>query len=371
MQSPEFPDHLADAQQLEIAAKRQMKRGLALLENTSAADLREAAQCFAEAIELRRRLPLETYSWWRYGLIAAWMNRADALTRLGSTDELSEALRCYDEALKQLGELPMSESPLFVRRLAIAWLNRGVTLLKQNTAASLAQAVESFRESIAAGQNFFSCEPSEDKTLLAIAWMNLGNALIQQTPPKASDALVATRKALSFCGDEKNNLVAARTGSRARHVLCQAVARLLSERDHAESQRGEWLAAATDAVDDGLALARHWAARGSEEFAEAAAELFHFGCRAFQSYQPHFLTEFLLENLDPSRQGGAFVTNLKMHSSAVDAIWRVLGRWKQHDFKSVNTPQFAELLENLRELRLTEERLAELRRGLQSDQKTT
>src|SRR5262245_42422313 len=117
------PEARAAAQQRDDQANARLLRGLELLEANTPASLREAVQCFDDAITLRRELPLSENCWFRYGLIAGWMNRGDALTRLGSADELGEALRCYDEALSQLRELPMHESPLFIRRLAIAWLN--------------------------------------------------------------------------------------------------------------------------------------------------------------------------------------------------------------------------------------------------------
>ena len=50
-----------------------------------------------------------------------------------------------------------------------------------------------------------------------------------------------------------------------------------------------------------MKLARHWEARGEGRFHDLAGELFRFGARVYQMHQPHFLSEFLLENLDPLR----------------------------------------------------------------------
>ena len=354
----------ATTEQRDERANERLLRGLALLEENTPASLREAVGCFDEAIELRTVLPLAANPWFRYGLIAGWMNRGDALTRLGSADDLSEALRCYDEALTHLRELPMNESPLFIKRLAIAWLNRGFTLMKQATPVSGTGAVESFREARAAARNFFSANPVAGAVLLAGAWMNLANALVQLSPPEADDARKATNEALKLCRPtEPNDPSVAEVGFKARHILCQALARLLTEDGLPPTQRDALVAEAAEAVDDGMALARQWEARGANQFRSQAADLFHFGCRVYQTHQPHFLTEFLLENLDPARSDGAFANDLQMHSSARDALWHSLAAFQREGFKAVNTPRFAAMLERLRELRITNERLEELRRA--------
>lgn len=365
MLKPVSPGIFVTPEQRDERANERLVRGLALLEENTPASLREAIGCFDEAIELRSGLPLAENCWFRYGLIAGWMNRGDALTRLGSADELREALRCYDEALTHLRELPMNESPLFIKRLAIAWLNRGVTMMKQATPGSVAQAVQSFREAIAAARNFHSANTVEGTVLLAGAWMNHANALIQLSPPEAGDARDATNEALKLCRPtEQNDASVAEIGFKARHILCQALAHLLAERSIDSKQRERLLSEATDVVDDGMALARHWEARGANQFRAQAADLFRFGCRVYQTHQPHFLTEFLLENLDPARSDGAFASNLQMHSSALDAIWHSLAEFQREGFSAVNTPRFAGMLERLRELRITEERVGKLRREI-------
>ncbi len=353
----------AAATELDERANARLLRGLTLLEANTPVSLREAASCFAEAIELRRQLPLAENCWFRYGLIAGWMNRGDALTRLGSADELREALRCYDEALLHLRELPMHVSPLFIKRLAIAWLNRGITLMKQATPASVPEAGQSFREAIAAAHNFFAVNPAEGNALLAGAWMNCGNALIQSLPPDAAGARASEKEALQLSRfSEQTDDASAELGFKARHVLCQALAQLLAESGQSSTRGDELLAEATDVVDEGMALARHWEARGANQFRAQAANLFHFGCRVYQTHQPHFLTEFLLENLDPARSDGALPGQLQMHAAATDALWRTFSELQRDGFKAMNSPRFDDFLEQLRDLRITGERLATLRR---------
>jgi len=356
---------LAAAQQRDAQANAHLLRGLELLEESSTASLREAVQCFDNTIALRCELPLAENCWFRYGLIAGWMNRGDALTRLGSADELCEALRCYDEALSHLRELPMHESPLFIKRLAIAWLNRGFTLMKQAAPGSMTLAVESFQEASAAARNFFSANPVEATVLLAGAWMNHGNASIRLSPPDAEKASRSVKESLKLCRDtERSVAVVAEIAFKARHILCQALAHQLAQSGLTAVQRDALLTEASDIVDDGMALARDWEVRGAVQFRPLATDLFRFGCRVYQAHQPHFLTEFLLENLDPAQSDGALADNLSMHASALDALWRSLGKFQREGFKAINTPQYEQMLDSLRELRVTEERLAALRQGV-------
>lgn len=351
---------LEAARELDARAKVHMQRGIALLAENKPEGLREAVKCFDEAIAMRRQLPFAANAWFRYGFIAGWLNRGDALTRLGSANDLQEALRSYDEALAQLRELPMAESPLFIRRLAIAWMNRGVTCLAGGSPANLFQASSSFLEAIAAAQHFSTKNPEEGRILLAQAWMNRANALIRLDPPQAEAARSAAKKALKFAAvTEKDDVTAAALGFSARHILCQSLAHLLST--DATSDRDALMHEASETVDEGMALARIWESRDAQQFRSQSAELFQFGCRVYQAHQPHFLTEFLLENLDPTKSDGSFAGDLRMHASAADALWRALLDLHRDGFKNINTPCFNEMLDQLRELRLTEEHLTKLR----------
>ncbi len=346
------------ASQLDQQANAHLLRGLALLEENRIPSLRAAVRCFDEAIALRCQLPIAENCWFRYGLIAGWLNRADALTRLGSAEELSEALRSYDAAFAHLRELPMNESPLFVKRLAIAWLNRGCTLLKRAAPGDVAAAVESLGEAVTAAGNFSTGNATEGHALLAAAWMNQANALIRLSPPEAASARGVAVAALQCCGPmERSDAGTAWIAFSARHILCQALAHLLANRDGTADQRTEWFHTATDVVDDGLALARHWEARGDHQFQSQAVELFRFGCRVYQLHQPHFLTEFLLEHLESARPDGERAGQQQIFASAMDALWRSLGELQREGFRAINTPGFARILERLRELRITEDRV--------------
>lgn len=358
---------LARAQKLDADANTHLLQGLALLEANTPGSLRDAVECCNAAIALRKQLPLATHPWYRYGLIAGWLNRGDALTRLGTPAQLLEALHSFDEGLRELRQLPMHESPLFVQRLAIAWLNRGVALLAFDTARTTTEAAANFAEAIAAAKNFARQSPAEGRRLLAGAWVNRSNALIRLDPPNAAAAHAAAKETLALTAtDEKADVSAAAITFKALHVLCQATAEQLAKTEVSSPARAELLAEATDAVDRGLALARHWQACGETRFNRAMTDLFRFGCRAFQLHQPHFLTEFLLENLDPTKTDATFAQQLSLHECAAESLWHTLAAVHRDSFRQLNTPQLEKTLALFGELRVTRDRLAQLQQRLQA-----
>jgi tetratricopeptide (TPR) repeat protein len=339
-----------------------MKRGIALLNKNMAAELTGALSCFERAIAWRRSLPLRETPWYRYLLAAGWMNRGDALTRLGSTENLGAAVSSYDQALALLQTLDLANDPRFRKRLALAWMNRGVTLQAPGTASSVLEALASFDEAIALFREPTVVNDSEARSILTCGLTNRGNALllIERAAPALARASVEEALAL-IAGLEQQEVSAAETGLKARHILCRAIALQLA--DHGATPVSEDLVAAvTDVVDDAMKLARSWEVRDEHRLRDLAEELFQFGARAYQIHQPHFLAEFLLENLDPRQTAGVFPPNQKLHSAASETIASALAAIQREGFRSINTPRFDRFLERIRQLRIAQTRLDELSR---------
>lgn len=344
-------------------ASRWMKRGIAFLNKNTAADLTGSLSCFERAIAWRRSLPLRETPWYRYLLAAGWMNRGDALTRLGTTENLTTAVRSYDQALALLQTLDPTSDPRFRKRLALAWMNRGVTLQAQGTASSVRDALGSFDEAIALFRDPAAVDDTEARSILACGLTNRGNALLVIEPAAPALARASVEEALALIASvEQQEFSAAETGLKARHILCRAIAHQLAAATTAMA-RENLVAAATDAADDAMKLARGWEARGERRFRNLADELFRFGVRAYQTHQPHFLTEFLLENLDPSHSTDSFPANPKMHQAAAEAIDSACAKIRRDMFGTLNTPQFDRSLQMLCQLRITQTRLGELRRA--------
>jgi tetratricopeptide (TPR) repeat protein len=339
-----------------------MHRGIDLLNAGEEAGLEEAVRCFDQAIALRRTLPLAENANHRYGLAAGWMNRGDAMARLGTRERLAESVSSYDEALTLLRSLPLKENPLYPRRLAIAWINRGEARLKENSGVAGTEARDCFRKALAVLDDSSAVAIVDLALLRAGALTNLASALLNCSDGKAREARSLAQRALALVRDEEqNDPTAAEAGMKARHVACRSIA--VESRD-GQSIPPELIALATEAVDEGLALARHWELRGKSGFRALSEDLFRFGCRIYQVGQPHFLAEFILESLDPQKAAGVPPLNSNLHEAALAALWNAVKEMQRDGFSSVTSPGFEQLLENLRELRVTDDRLEQLRRHM-------
>ncbi|MES2597795.1 MAG: tetratricopeptide repeat protein [Verrucomicrobiota bacterium] len=285
---PETTDEERHAQ-----ANQWTQRGIALLSAPVSRDLLEALGCFDEAIRLREHLPLETQPWYRWGLTAGWMNRADALSRLGRAEE---ALVAYDRALVHLQQLPLEMEPAFRWRLGLAWMNRALTLHDlgadhdEAALASLDAAIEALSHP--------ALTTPRDQGTLGCAWMNRAALLMEKEPARPREALEAVMKALPCLAPlERTDLVAADAALKARHLSCQAIATLLETPPVPVDEADDWIMTATDQLEEALALADFWQSRA--DFSATTLQLFRFGCRIYLAFQPHFLGEFMLDVLRP------------------------------------------------------------------------
>jgi hypothetical protein len=74
--------------------------------------------------------------------------------------------------------------------------------------------------------------------------------------------------------------------------------------------------AATDAIEDGLALAREFETRGVSGLLPLASRLFRLGAQIYRVHQPHFLGEFVLESLSSP----SFAGDREIHAAAAEAL---------------------------------------------------
>ncbi len=336
-----------------------MHQGMDLANENSATTLEQAIRCFDEAIALRRTLPLEENHFFRYGLSAGWINRGDALARLGGSHFLVEAIKSYDEALTLLESLPLEENTLYPRRLAITWINRGIALQQQEASGGRWEAVECFREAIEVLEHPSGGEIADGWSLLAGTWTNLAGALMGAGEEDEEGARSAAHKALALIkSSERTNVLSAEAGLKARHVLCRlAVKSILNKRPLSKVVMTE----ATDAVEEALALTRHWKFGGATGLAPLVREIFRFGCRIYENSLPHFLAEFLMEGLAPEAFDEAIFRDPETLDAAQAAIWGVMANLQIDGFQFVATPRFEPFLSDIQELRKVEERLHQLR----------
>jgi hypothetical protein len=310
----------AEVEQINADASVLMKRGIAYLEEPRREAPIDALHCFDEALELRRRVPVDHSPFQAYLLAACLLNRADALVRMNDTGPLAAALASYDEGIEVLRHLPLGENPLYPRRLALGHQNRGLALLTRNDEGDLAAAAAAFTEALAV-LDLEEAQGIEDRDYVrAVVWVNLANAHAAEEGdgPHAAARHAATR-AVAFVADiEASNAAAADAGLRARHLLCRLCAHRLSQSGD-EREMPEDVHEATDAVDDGLSLIRSWEQRGGTWFRPLAFDLFRFGARVYAHYQPQFLEEFIEDNMDPEASSTAYIESPEMMMAAQEA----------------------------------------------------
>ena len=310
----------SEAQAIDAEASILMKRGIRLLSDARTDSASEALVCFDDALELRSRLPIDEVPVFRYGLAACWLNRADALVRLGDAAQISVALRAYDAGIALLHVLPLGEDPRFPRRLAMALQNRGLVLQSQGGAVA-AEAIMAFTGAIAVLEHDHAALIPDRQYLMATVWMNLANARASEAAAESGPlARQAALRAIALVADvEENDADAAEVGLKVRHVLCQALSTPLSLTFAHDETMPDDVHEATDAVDDGLGLARRWEQKGVVRFRALAYDLFRFGARVFAIYQPQFLNEFIAENMDPRQSSAAYVESAEMRAAAQEA----------------------------------------------------
>ena len=310
----------AEVQSINDAASVLMKRGIAYLEEPRREAAIDALHCFDEALGLRRRVPAGYSPFQGYLLAACLLNRADALVRLNDPSALAAALGSYEEGIEVLRALPLDQDPRYPRRLAMACQNRGLALQIRGQEGDAEASAATFAEAIEVLDHERCTAVSDRDYLRAVVWLNIASLrAVDAAPESHAAAREAALRALAYVqGIEKHDLKAATAGLHARHVLCRLCADSLAQSDD-EADMPDDVHEATDAVDEGLALVRSWERRGVEAFRAFAFDLFRFGARVYARYQPHFVDEFIAENMDPAESSPGFVDSPDMRLAAHEA----------------------------------------------------
>jgi tetratricopeptide (TPR) repeat protein len=226
-------------------------------------------------------------------LAIAWMNRGNALQRLDEPSR-TDAIGAYDQAISRLERLPLTHYPAWAISLGAAWLNRGHALL----ALDPSQAESSLQRAVRVLEAVSDPDHPAARRNLAGAWVNLAELHLSRLAH--TEAGTFAEKALACVRPHEDQDAAYATlGLQARRSRCAAYGHALLATTDDDVLRDE-LAKAGDLVDEGLALARLWETRGVSDLRMLAGRLFRFGARLYARHQPHFLNEFLTEQLhDP------------------------------------------------------------------------
>lgn len=311
-----------EVEEINSQASVLMKRGIELMQDARPDRITEALDCFDRARELRGGLPIDSNPALGYGLAACWLNRAEALIRAGEQSRISEAIQACDEGITLLRRLPLDADARYPRRLAVALQNRGLAQQMRDGPAS-EQALASLGDAIAVLELNASQAIPDRRFMLAAIWINVAIGWASREGAAAADAgREAASRSIELVRDlEKDDAGAAEAGLKARHVYCQILAKRLGlTAAAANAGVPEDVHEATDLVDDGLNLARHWEQNGVSRFRNIAYDLFRFGTRVYNRFQPQFLNEFVLDNLDAARSSQQYVDSPEMRSATEEAM---------------------------------------------------
>lgn len=350
-----------------------LARAQAHAEQATAESLAEAARAYECAITLLRARPTTDLALCR-DLAVAHLNHGNTLQQLASPETLAASVVAYDAAIALLSSSDFSAQPAAQNTCGAAWINRGHAFHRQGTPDALAAAAESHRSAIAVLQTL-PLDPSPATTPEAVfnhrlnlagAWMNLANTLLDSPAltRRYSNAREAATHALDLISRDdlpSQHPAAAEISLLARRARCDALGHLIFAVSDPELAR-DLTEEAGDLIDDGLALVRLWEQRGLPNFRPLAARLYHFGAQLYRLRQPHFLAEFLLENLDPEKNPGATPADPNLLAIADEAIAAALQTLRAPRIVRADDPATQRQIETLRALQAAELRLAELRR---------
>ena len=313
-----------------MESERHMLTGIARLQD---GDWEAALGHFERALEIRQvgRWRDDPQSAWI--LAAAWINRSDALRQLGRTHDGIQSLDC---AIDAMNHVPLEKNSGYADRLILAWINRA-TACGEIGCNDEALAAFSQAESLLADR---LANPSAARRLLA-SMLHANRARILLDLGRLVDGWSDSRTAVALTTPTAWDGESAVVGICARGIHCRALAMLLDDPAH-RGLEPDWIARATDLVEEALEMARRSGYQG-----EWLDGLVRYGARIYRICQPHFLVEFIGESLPPTanpvlrRQLGGELILAK-----VDLELRV----REHPHDNDLVAREIRLLENLQQL---------------------
>ncbi len=194
--------------------------------------------------------------------------------------------------------------------------------------------------------------------MLAVALANTSRARSLLFPATTADSEKEAREALAWIeGYDAGDWELLNLDLTARLSLCVAL----------RSQDGTAASAPeiTDLVEEGLAhLRSHLSVGGQIElFETVAGQLFRCGAEVYGEHMPRFLSDYLLDHLDPARGSGGLERSPSCHEAAVETLWAETGRLKRDGFATLGTEEYERKAELESEWHRCREQLAEIRAG--------
>lgn len=334
-----------------------LQRGLCRFSTGDAGRVADALADFDAAVALRGALPLEDEEV-RWGLATALMHRADALHRMEG--RAADARAAFDDAIHHLRQLPYQDNPTTLQRLALACANRGLV------AEDPEEARRGFDECIA-----LLPSPVNPPQLLTLgsALLNRGRHSLQVAADPDACAADARRVLELLAPHERNHPAPAELSLQARHLLAHALCGWLDESRRGAGSKDDWVGDATDAVEEALAVERHWEQLGFPGLRPLACEIYQLGLHVYRVRQPHFLAEFLVESMDPEMSPGAPFGDPGFQAATGRALHQAVNEAVQRATAAAGDPVLQEKQQGiLRTLQAADQRLAGLQQAMAAAQ---
>jgi len=224
------------------------------------------------------------------------MNRGHELMLRGDEAGLVDALQAYDEAIVLFRSLPVAENPSWANSFGAALMNRGQLLHRLYGVTLAALALTAFEEAETVLRPLQAGDSPWPRRNFAGTLVNRANLQLDLGHHAAASA-DASKALLLAAPSERQEMVDADLALKARRALGDAIGQLLV----APGADQETLARqAGDIADDALALIRYWSGQSNPAFHVLALRFFRYGAQLYRFHQPHFLAEFIAENLPPA-----------------------------------------------------------------------
>ncbi|EDY84665.1 hypothetical protein VDG1235_4298 [Verrucomicrobiia bacterium DG1235] len=288
--------------------------------------LEQATNCFRQSIVLLDELPWKENIRYRHQLAATWLNLGNVYARQSNPQKPEQrTIDAYEKSLEVIDDLPTEEASIGALVAGVR-SSLGRALMWSSDKSNLDLAISSFEETI---RVIGGIKDKSDPRLgieIASAHANRAN-LLSRVPPSSESVqqtIQSCEFALKIAGpNEKTHLVAAEISLSARRSYCHAFGMLIAAQKPEAQQ--EIHDKASDLLEDGLKLVKHWESKGAQGLRPSAQHLFHLGCAFYCTQQPHFLPEFIKENLDAEKPDAT------MRQSAQKTVEEALNRIQKSD----------------------------------------
>lgn len=291
--------------------------------------LEQATKCFLQSIDILEKLPWKENPRYQHQLAATWLNLGNAYSRQSHPQKPEQrTIDAYEKALETIDELDKTEAAIGAL-VASVRSSLGRALMWSTEQEHLNLAIASFDETIRA---LAGIKEKKDPRLvieMGSAHANRANLFSRAQPNQQTvqETISSAEYALKIATpNEKTHLVAAEISLSARRSYCHAFGMLIGNQP--EEKQAELHDKASDLLEDGLKLVAHWEQKGAQGLRQSAQHLFHLGCAFYCTQQPHFLPEFIKDNLDLEKPDPV------MRQSAEKIIGEAIDRVKKADAES-------------------------------------